>query len=191
MISDKIDLKEPEGMIFTEFWCSDREKKAIAKGVELSKDLEGDNIEIGCFEGRSTVFTANLLYPEILIAIDPWVPIKSGNAEVKIYAERPIREHFDNNIKLGTNGNVDVKAMRWEDFFESYEGKIKYLYLDGPHTYDNVYKSLEVLTPFFVEGGVMVGDDYDDKQVRRAVEKFFGEDLTHPDCSRSFMWVNK
>lgn len=187
--------EENSDLNFTEQWCTDLEKSAIEHSWNRVKDLEGDAIEIGCFEGRSTVFTANLIYPATLIAIDPWVPHhEDAPYEIEVYGKRPIKEHFDHNIKVGTAGNVEVNAMRWEDFFESYkklaDRKIRYLYLDGPHSYENVMESLEVLTPLFVEGGVMIGDDYDHPPVRKAVDEFFGGPMRHPVSGRTFEWIN-
>lgn len=182
---------EPEGLIFTEGWCTDLEKDAIALSVARVATIEdGGYYEIGCFEGRSTVFTANLIFPHQLIAIDPWFPVDYAPYEVKVYAERPIKKHFEHNIANGTKGNVSAFEMKWEDYFAGITEPIKYLYLDGPHDYDNVIHSLEVLTPMFVEGGVMAGDDYDDPEVRRAVVDFFGKDMTHPKSGRTFEWVN-
>lgn len=186
---------EPEGTSFTEGWCTDLEKSAIQHSYDRVRHLNGLCIEIGCFEGRSSVFTTNLIFPERLICIDPWVPVPYSDYEVMAYGERPIRETFDHNMKVGTNGNFVVAAEPYEHFFERFAKEpqpvgIKYLYLDGPHAYADVMLGLETVAPHMVEGGVLLGDDYDSDEVFRAANDFFGVwSCHHPKSDRTFEWV--
>lgn len=184
------NFTEPDGCIFTEAWCSDREKISIEHALN-SVEAEGAYIEIGCFEGRSTVFTANLINPKTLHAVDPWSPVADAPYEVKVYGERPIEQNFLHNIAVGTSGNVEVHKMRWEEFFQTWDGPIAYLYLDGPHQYDNVMESLRIITPFIAKGGVILGDDYDDDPVAAAAHDFFGvTTMASPVLWRHFYWKN-
>lgn len=190
-----VKYPEPEGCKFYESWCTDLEKSAIEYAIEQVRDLEGANVEIGTFEGRSAVFTANLLDPAELICVDPWFPIPEATYEVKVYGERDIKDIWQHNIDVGTNGNVVGLQMMWEEYFSHPDmlpevAPIRYLYLDGPHTYANVLESLKVITPFIVKGGVMIGDDYDDVQVKRAVDDFFGQPMRHPLSGRTWYWRN-
>lgn len=182
-------------MLFTEPWCTDLEKGAIEASWNKVKDLDGLVVEIGCFEGRSSVFTANLIHSsgDTLICIDPWVPVAYADAEIRIYSERPIFEHFTHNMKHGTAGNYEVNVMPYEQYFETFDEsqKIKYLYLDGPHGYPDVQLGLRTVLPFMAEGGIILGDNYEDHAVKTAVNDFFGvADLTHSESERTFEWVN-
>jgi len=191
-----VKYPEPEGTVFYESWCTDLEKSAIEYAIEQTIDLVGSSVEVGSFEGRSAVFTANLLDPQTLICVDPWSPIPEATYEVQMYGEREIFGIFEENIEAGTNGNVRYYKTTWEDYFadlqhpDAPDKEIKYLYLDGPHTYDNVLESLKVITPHIVSGGVMIGDDYDEPSVKKAVVDFFGKDMTHPLSGRTWYWRN-
>jgi len=184
---------EPPGTVFYESWCSDLEKGALKHGLDCVSSIDGAYVEIGCFEGRSTVFIANQIFPEELYAIDPWVPIPQSDYENAAYSKRDIERIFRNNVEVGTKGNVQINKKGWQQFFME-EGRtpasfpVKFIYLDGPHTYDDVYDSLGILTPFIVPGGVIVGDDYDGVEVRPAVDTFFGGDMTHPTSDRTWFW---
>lgn len=187
--------EEPEGTHFTEGWCTDLEKSAIEHSYSRVADLDGLCIEIGCFEGRSAVFTANLIAPNTLICIDPWEPVEYAPYEVKVYNERPIFEHFKNNISKGTEGNVRICQMPYEQWFaenveELEEKGIKYLYLDGPHGYEDVQLGLETVLPYMAPGSVLIGDDYDDHIVASAVNDYFNVDSCfHPMSGRTFEWL--
>ena len=172
---------DPPGTKFYTAWCGDREKHAIKHGIDNVIDDSGAYIEIGSFEGKSTVFIANQIYPKKLISIDPWSAGSPG--EIVHFDSRNIYDIFKANIAAGTQGNVEVNKMPWEVYFEKNSPGISFLYLDGPHSYENVYESLEILVPLVLPGGVLIGDDYDDHEVKRAVDDFFGDDMTSPGAN--------
>ena len=179
--------KEP---IYHEIWCTDKEAHVLTESLERVKDLEGDIIEIGCWEGRSAVHTANLIYPEILKCVDPWIADEvHAPYEAEQHKHRNIYETFLHNIEVETKGNVEVFKMGWREFFENYDGKIKYIYIDGPHGYQDVYDNIEIALPYMVPGGVMVGDDLDYEDVYRAVKDQFGTGFTtHPVSGRTWVY---
>lgn len=180
---------EPGGLRFTEDWCTPRERTALTVSWNRVENLSGYVIEVGCFEGQSAVFTANLIWPEILTCVDPWTGTPYAEYEIAAYANRPIKDNFDFNIEHGTMGNVDVHQMGYEEFFADFDGPIKFLYLDGPHGYDDVVRGLELITPLLIPGGVIIGDNYEDVSVKAAVKDFFGEELEHPRSDRAYEWI--
>jgi hypothetical protein len=178
--------------IFTEPWFTEEVYSALSDIVTFIPDGDGSYIEIGCFEGKSTVAIANLIYPETLEAVDPWVPVDYAFNEKRIYAERDIESHFRHNVKIGTKKNVSINKMGWQEFFSDWNSEIKFLYLDGPHSYPDVTRQLGTIYPFIMNGGVICGDDYNDSHVKRAVNKFFGkEDMAHPECECTWWHVKK
>ncbi len=180
---------EPEGTQFYESWCTDHEKNAIEYALNQVEDKDHHYVEIGCFEGRSSVFIANLISPRMLVCIDPFKPHEDLEGELVHYNSRDIESIFRNNIRNGTNGNVSIQRMGWEEYYQIHpEEEISFLYLDGPHTYDNVTKSLEVLVPLIVPGGIMMGDDYDWHEVQEAADDYFGKSLVHPESYRAFLY---
>lgn len=181
---------ESGDLIFTEPWCGDREKLSLHFALN-TLDAEGAFIEIGSFEGRSTVYIANQIYPNTLHAIDPWTGAETSGNELEIYSKRPIEQHWDHNINVGTKGNVVKHKMKWEEFFETWKDPIAFMYLDGPHDYQNVLYSLGIIVPFISKGGVLLGDDYDNLDVFQAVTDYFGHYLASPVLPRHFLWENK
>lgn len=188
---------EPEGLIFTEDWCTDLEKSAIEFAILETQDLpRGIDVEIGSFEGRSAVFTANLMVsltekggtPRQLHTIDPHEPVEYADYEKKVYASRPIAEHFRHNIEVGTEGNILHHPVGYEEWFADRPISVRYCYLDGPHGYEDVQKGLRTVVPLLVSGGIIIGDDYDDAIVKQAVDDYFGHEVLHPLSNRTFLW---
>lgn len=160
--------------IYTESWFDVVKQQAVTHALK-SVSGNGKFIEIGSFEGKSTVFIANKIYPAKLHAVDTWAGGDEAPYEKMKYATTPIEDHFDHNIAVATQGNVVKHKMTWELFFDVLEKiDIAFIYVDGPHDYPAVTKTLQVVEPMMVWGGVMCGDDYDDASVKTAVNDFFG-----------------
>jgi hypothetical protein len=161
--------------IYTESWFDSNKQRAVTHALE-SVSGHGKFVEIGSFEGKSTVFIANKIYPEKLHAVDTWAGGESAPYEKMKYATTPIENHFDHNIAVATQGNVIKNKMGWELFFAIMESiDIAFIYVDGPHDYPSVTETLKVVSPMIVKGGVMCGDDYDDVSVKAAVNDYFGD----------------
>lgn len=160
--------------IYTESWFNNNKRASIDYALGWVTNHDGFYVEIGSFEGMSTVYIANKIYPTELLAVDTWAGGEFAPYEQMKYATTPIEANFDNNIAVATKGNVLKYKMDWRKFFMG-SPAISFIYVDGPHDYDSVYQSLAVIAPLMVEGGVMCGDDYDDISVKKAVDDFFGE----------------
>ena len=59
--------------MFNESWYSDSQLNNLINLLNQVKMLNGAIIEIGCWEGRSTIKLANACYPETLICNDTWL----------------------------------------------------------------------------------------------------------------------
>ena len=178
---------------YTENWYDNNTELAVELGYGLVKDLEGSIVEIGSWEGKSSVHIANLVYPEKLICIDTWEGTPYETYEVEQYKQRDIESIFHDNIKHGTKNNVDSHKMSWQTFFASHPKiKIKFLYLDGPHGYDDVCDQINSLKLFIVKGGIMLGDDYHYfNSVKTAVNDCLGNShQVSPHDIDTWQWIN-
>ncbi len=153
--------------MFNEDWYSNEQCIELAKLVSSIKHLEGDIIEIGCWEGKSTTYIANTCYPENVICNDTWrgnidEGIVTGvkHSSTEIAESRDVYSRFIDNMNTLTKGNYIVKKMDCHDFMESYTRPIKFLHIDASHDYESVYKSIKMALPLIIDGGILCGDDF-------------------------------
>jgi hypothetical protein len=168
--------RPPSDPVFHENWFPQEKAEATLAAAELAP-ADGDCIEVGCWEGRSTVLLANALYPRTLHVIDHFVgDLARPDSEVTTAArERDVQAVFVNNMETLTRGNYVLHVMGWRDFFKTYTGRIGFIHIDGEHTYREVHDNVVAASAHLVPGGVMCGDDYGRRPVRRALRETLGE----------------
>jgi len=176
--------------IFHEEWCSPSIKHALSYYYNIVRKLDGDIIEIGCWEGLSSVHLANLVYPEKLIDIDPFTGTSYEPYEADAYAKRDIEAIYRHNISNLTHGNVIVNKTGWKEYFEENKPQAKYIYVDGPHGYEDVCEQLQYLQHYVVDGGILIGDDWlAFESVRRAVHDVLGAAaIQTPMSEQTWVW---
>jgi hypothetical protein len=158
---------------FTEDWFSSGSQRVLVEQMRSVAHLDGAVIEVGAWEGRSTVALANEAWPDMVDVVDTW----RGNPGHWCYdaaAKRDIYATFQTNIETLTNGNVRPWKMSWQEFFSDWSGPIRLLFIDGDHTYDEVRQNIETALPWVVPGGVICGDDRAIPEVERAVVDTLG-----------------
>jgi hypothetical protein len=162
--------------VFHENWFPREKAEATLAAAELAP-REGDCIEVGCWEGRSTVLLANALYPRTLHVIDHFEgdATRPDSHLTTTARERDVQAVFVNNMESLTRGNYVLHVMGWRDFFKTYTGRIGFIHIDGEHTYREVHDNVVVASPHMVPNGVMCGDDYGRRPVRRALRETLGE----------------
>lgn len=178
--------------VFHEQWCSDNIQSAITASLDEVKDLEGYVVEIGAWEGQSTVHIANCIYPDKIITIDPHDPFSVEENWFRDHGEqRTTYLTFLNNIKNGTKGNIIHFRMGWFEFFKTWKDPIKFIYVDGPHEYNDVVEQLKTILPFIVEDGIILGDDYYDIAVQNAFRDVLPETIKHPLSKSTALYRKK
>lgn len=111
-------------------------------------------LEIGCHEGRSTVYwiSNNINLDGELFCIDPWESIGVYNK-------------FISNITIANN-RTPVKLINvMIGYFKEVLPKLQlnsfdFVYIDGDHTADNVYKDLVLSYELCINSGLILCDDY-------------------------------
>lgn len=176
-------------IMFHEDWYSNEQVEVLCKLAKEVKNLNGSIIEIGCWEGKSTFNLANAIYPETLICNDTWLgnvaeSICSGNkhpTEV-ILENRDVYRIFRENMDKLTERNYDIVKKDCLEWLNEYDGKVKFCHIDASHDYYSVRKTLELLLPKLVNGGILCGDDFGNANmnctilhggVERAVREIF------------------
>lgn len=179
--------------MFHEDWYSESQIKNLILLYESVRDLDGLIIEIGCWEGKSTIALANACYPENLICNDTWLgnqeeSIISGNTHITeiILQTRDVYSIFKKNMDSLTQGNYSIVKQDCLEWLKGLNKPVKFCHIDASHEYDSVYKTIEYLKPLMVHGGILCGDDFlnahkDAISLKGGVEKAVSDSLTNYD----------
>jgi len=149
--------------VFHESWYEDKQLKLLEKKVKNTKNLEGEIIEIGCWEGKSTVVIANACYPENVDAVDTWkgnLDESPDHISVQIARERDVFSVFQENVKKLTKGNINPYKQDCFLYLEKLANPVKFCHIDASHDYKSVKKTLHMLLPKLVDRAIICGDDY-------------------------------
>lgn len=162
-------------MNFTEDWFAAPSCKAVQRLVAQTKGLGGRVIEVGCWEGKSTVHIAQGCYPTKVQAVDTWEG-SPGEISAELAATRDVFATFNENIRDLTRGNVETHRMGWREYFALDRGPIRFIHIDAEHTYREVFDNIAEVLPLMVAGGVICGDDVHHPPIVQAVTEHFGND---------------
>ena len=138
----------------------------------LDKHLNLDQpitmIEVGCFEGRSTVWFADYLshHPSSrMFCVDTWM----GGEEIERtnlrFDMNTVRSNFFENVReLKEKDKIITHMMQSEralsGLFTKYYRGIDFIYLDGSHTQRDTLVDLTFCISLLKQGGVVIVDDY-------------------------------
>jgi hypothetical protein len=133
-------------MSFTEEWFSQESQDALAVLAQSTAIVAGDVVEVGCWEGRSTVALANAVHPAKVHAVDTWQG-SPGEISADLASERDVFHTFLSNIGGLTAGNVVPHAMGWRDYFNEHRAPVRFLHIDAEHTFREVFDNIEAALP--------------------------------------------
>ncbi len=163
---------------FHEDWYSGAQ--AIFVGQLARQAPEGACVEIGCWEGRSSIVIANLISPRVLHCVDHWQgntdedPEHDSGARAR---ERDVFKTFKANMERCTPGNVNPCHTSWRNWIECWStppwSGIAFLHLDASHDRASVRDCLAAIKPFLVDGAILCGDDAYDERVLQGARDVF------------------
>jgi hypothetical protein len=167
-----------------EGWLTDAEADVLIAAAAHVCTMFPPNhaiVEVGSFQGRSTVALASvaaLLSPSVRIhAIDP----HEGEAGAADQRERyaPTLARLQHNLlRAGIAEQVVVRRAR--SYEVDWEGPISLLFVDGLHDYENCARDFHHFQPHLAAGGLAAFHDYGDWPGVTAV---VGELLARPGFS--------
>ena len=111
-------------------------------------------LEIGSYEGNSALYVSTNFPESNVTCVDLW----QGVEEYKGKDFGIIERNFDSNLKGLSNVNK-IKSTS-DDFFIKNTIMFDFIYLDGNHKFDYVFKDCENAWKFLNIGGFLVCDDY-------------------------------
>jgi predicted O-methyltransferase YrrM len=140
---------------FTENWFSQRSRAVLAELVRAIEYLPGRIVEVGSWEGRSTLAIANAT-SRMVHAVDTWKGSASDESAA-LAAQRDVYGTFIAN----TAHLFNIKSFRmdWRDYHATHDGQIALVFLDAEHTYWEVSAQIDAFRPLMAEGGIICGDD--------------------------------
>ena len=159
-------------MPFTERWYHDEQAALLARiaGFIKGRQLDGAFIEIGSWEGKSTIAIANACHPRTLHAVDHWLGNLDESADhVSVMAarQRDVFATFQANMAAHTRGNVVPHRQDWREFMKTWQEPIAFCHIDASHDYVSVRDNLAAILPLMVRGGVVCGDDWLSANINR------------------------
>jgi hypothetical protein len=169
---------------FHEEWFSEFSQHVLADLVRGVVDVPGLIVEIGSWEGRSTVAMANAAFPRMVHAVDTWqgspFEISAGLAQ-----RRDVFAQWSTNIEMLTRSNVVAHRMGWREFVPTVTEPLALCFIDAEHSYLEVRDNLLAVIPLMSPGGIICGDDVHHPPVRQALTEVLGEWLQEASL---FIW---
>ena len=150
--------------IYTKTWFLESEIKQKVVNL-INKNNRRFILEIGCYEGLSSVFFAdNLLNhsDSTLTCVDPFLHIDNNDHNQLL---NNVENNFDNNIRICNNSNkITVHKITSDEFFKNNNNKknqrFHFIYIDGCHEPDFIMRDMENSFACLENNGIMWMDDY-------------------------------
>ena len=134
--------------LFTSHFESSREDRIKVKKI----------LEVGSYEGRSSIFFLNFFNLVNLSCVDTWL----GSDEHEIEKMSLIENNFDKNISKHDEKVFKFK-MKSDDFFKNNNVSFDLIFVDGSHEYKQVLEDLKNSFKNLNLNGFLFIDDYDFK----------------------------
>ncbi len=144
----------------TQGYLSEREARFLMTALAAVPPA-GANVEIGSFKGRSTVglaTVARLLDLGPIVAIDPHTSPASTDPDLNGAAST--FDVFLNNVaRADATSHIDVRRAFSGDVAKLWSDPIRFLWVDGDHTYEGAHADVTEFKRFLVPGAVIAMHD--------------------------------
>jgi predicted O-methyltransferase YrrM len=128
----------------------------------LDKSKQNKLLEIGCFEGLSSVFFADNFLDNSnssLTCVDPFLNV--DNNDHKQFLQNNEEMNFDYNISICKNSDkIIIHKITSDIFFEKNNETYNFIYIDGCHEPDFIKRDMENSFNILEKNGIMWMDDY-------------------------------
>ena len=116
-------------------------------------------LEIGSYEGRSSIFFMKYFNKINLICVDTWLGTDE-QMDIKIDFKK-IENNFDYNIKRYKNNITKYKGTSDNFFKLNINKNFDFVYIDGYHKYETVLNDAQSAFKLLNKGGFILFDDFD------------------------------
>lgn len=164
---------------YTQTWFLGSEIKKYLLNFLNNEDVN-NILEIGCYEGLSSVFFAdNLLNNKdsTLICVDPFLNINDNDHTE--YLKNNEEQNFDYNIKnCKNNDKITIHKITSDEFFKTNDKYFNFIYIDGCHEPEFILRDMKNSFKYLKKGGIMWMDDYlgdDGIKIKKTMDSFLKE----------------
>lgn len=144
-------------------------------------------MEIGTWKGEFAYHLLNTCNPTKLYLVDPWLfqPNSEDNKESytnrwyggsQAKSQQDMDSIYQNVCKIFRNDSrIHILRCKSSDI-DIEKNSIDWVYIDGNHSYDFVYKDLKISFDLLKDDGYIIGDDYNNSdEVKGAVDRYVKE----------------
>lgn len=143
-----------------EGYLSEREARCIMIACALAP-VDGANLEIGSFKGRSTIGIAHICKRYGLgkvIAVDPYSSPSKTDPDLK--GATSTFADFSRNLEVaGLTAQVEPRVMLSGELARTWRQPIRFLWIDGDHTYEGAKADVDLFRPHLVPGALVLMHD--------------------------------
>tara|TARA_B100001564_G_C20636427_1_gene669927 strand:- start:151 stop:903 length:753 start_codon:yes stop_codon:yes gene_type:complete len=125
------------------------------------KDKEVKYLEIGCFEGRSSVFVLEQLKNTFCYFVDPFEQYNEMTLSTQQKNFKSIFDNFSKNIKE-FDGRYEIHKTTSDSFFKklNFSKQFDLVYIDGSHFSEDVYRDATNAGSHLQRNGIIIFDDF-------------------------------
>ncbi len=141
-------------------YLTEREARFLMAAIALVP-ADGANVEIGSFKGRSTAglaYVARRYGLGPIVAIDPHT-CPSASDPVLVDQDSTFGNFADNLARAGLADAVVPRRAYSGDVAREWTGPIRFLWIDGDHSYEAAQADLRLFRPFLADGALVVMHD--------------------------------
>jgi len=128
----------------------------------MDESSENRILEIGCFEGLSSVFFADTFLDNeksTLTCVDPFLNITDNDHSPFLQNNEELT--FDFNISSCKNTDkITVHKITSDEFFKNNNKTFNMIYIDGSHELEYITRDMENSFKILEKNGIMWMDDY-------------------------------
>jgi len=143
-------------------YLSEREARLVMAAAALSP-AQGKNLEIGSFKGRSTVgiaYVTRELGLGKVVAVDPHTSPARTDPDLKGRGQTTSYDDFIAGLQAaGVLDRVEIKRAYSHDLAREWKEPLRFLWIDGDHTYEGAKADIDLFKPFLADGAIVAMHD--------------------------------
>ena len=140
------------------FFPGDMISLAVLNLIQTQRNITGEIFEVGVFKGKSFSFLSHLIQEnEKLFGYDLFL---QNTEEMTKLAVEKYGAKVDYELVKGDTSDLEISDIK----NKINNKKIRLLHIDAGHEYFEVLNALNLFSPFVIDNGIIVMDDYQDPE---------------------------